>query len=356
MEDILDIGCVSLVCGDKWLEAWENITGLTLPTTPCSRIFVFRNSGVLKAFCEVLIPIELGGIGIRTSVVKGWTAMLVSREAMSSAKMKLDVSGRSCTMTLKENAISVPLRLTDSGHLVIPMFPGRKRQGEAVLATSELSKVTWSNTKEAENVVNKLHLQFGHAHPKVLEKMNGRAYPDAENEVVKDVVAKFRWEVCEAFQKPPAAPIVTLPPAAKFNDRVAMDLVKIASSWVLHMICVFTKLNIAAVVADKTSKCIQRCFIMSWIAHYGVPREIRTDLGPEFDSHSMRSLCERLGIEVTTAPGEAHWTMGVIERQHKTLCIGVSKHMAEGLSLDEALALTTTAMRSHELKGGYSPF
>ena len=30
--------------------------------------------------------------------------------------------------------------------------------------------------------------------------------------------------------------------------------------------------------------------------------------------------------------------------------------MAEGLSLDEALALTTTAMRSHDLKGGYSPF
>ena len=41
-----------------------------------------------------------------------------------------------------------------------------------------------------------------------------------------------------------------------------MDLVKIASSWVLHMICVFTKLNVAAVVADKTFKCIQRCFIM----------------------------------------------------------------------------------------------
>ena len=30
--------------------------------------------------------------------------------------------------------------------------------------------------------------------------------------------------------------------------------------------------------------------------------------------------------------------------------------MVEGLSLDKALALTTTAMRSHELKGGYSPF
>ena len=78
-------------------------------------------------------------------------------------------------MKLKENTISVPLRLTDSGHLVIRMVPGCKRQGEAVLATSELSKVTWSNTKEAEKVVNKLHLQFGHAHPKVFEKMIGRA-------------------------------------------------------------------------------------------------------------------------------------------------------------------------------------
>ena len=63
---------------------------------------------------------------------------------------------------------------------------------------------------------------------------------------------------------------------------------------------------------------------------------------PEFDSHFMRTLCERLGIEVATAPGEAHWTMGVIERQHETLRIGLSKHMAEGISLEESLALTTT--------------
>ena len=64
--------------------------------------------------------------------------------------------------------------------------------------------------------------------------MIGRAYPDAENEVVKDLVAKFQCEVCKAFEKPSAAPTVTLPPAAKFNDGVAMDLVKIASFWVLH--------------------------------------------------------------------------------------------------------------------------
>ena len=112
MEGILDIGCVSSVCGDKWLEAMENITGFTLRTTPSSRSFVFGTSGVLKAFCEVLIPVQLGGIGIKihTSVVKGWTPMLVSREAMSSAKMKLDVSGRNCTMTLTEKTISVLLR------------------------------------------------------------------------------------------------------------------------------------------------------------------------------------------------------------------------------------------------------
>ena len=65
MEGILDIGCVSSVCGDKWLEAWENITGLTLPTTPSSRSFVFGNSGVLKAFCEVLIPVDLGVMSIK---------------------------------------------------------------------------------------------------------------------------------------------------------------------------------------------------------------------------------------------------------------------------------------------------
>ena len=117
--------------------------------------------------------------------------------------------------------------------------------------------MSWSNTKEAKKVMNKLHLQFGHAHPKVLEKIIGRAYLAAENKVGNDVIAKFRCEVCEAFEKPPDAPIGSLPPAANFNDRVAMDLVNIASSLVLHMTCVFTKLNVAAVVADKTSKFIQ---------------------------------------------------------------------------------------------------
>ena len=87
--------------------------------------------------------------------------------------------------------------------------------------------------------------------------MIGRAVPGAENKVVKDVVAEFRCKVCEAFEKPPAALIVILPPVGNFNDRVAMDSVKIASSWVVHMICVFSNLNVAAVVADKTSKCIQ---------------------------------------------------------------------------------------------------
>ena len=85
--------------------------------------------------------------------------------------------------------------------------------------------------------------------------------------MVKNLISNFGCEFCEAFEKPSAALFVTLPPAAEFIDRVAMDFVKIASSWVLHMICVLTKLKLAAVVAEKTSKCIQQCFIMSWIAH-----------------------------------------------------------------------------------------
>ena len=71
-------------------------------------------------------------------------------------------------------------------------------------------------------MVSKLHLQFRHAHPKVLEKMIGRAYPEAETEVVNEEISKVRCEVCDDFQKQSAAPIVTLPPVARFNNRVTI--------------------------------------------------------------------------------------------------------------------------------------
>ena len=57
---------------------------------------------------------------------------------------------------------------------------------------------------------------------------------------------------CKLYGKTPARPVVSMPMATRFNEKVAMDLKSWKGKYILHMIDMFTRLSISVFINRKT--------------------------------------------------------------------------------------------------------
>ena len=113
---------------------------------------------------------------------------------------------------------SIELDTISPGHYYIPLK-------ECEINIENVHLVTELKTlQEKENVLKKLHRQFGHPSAQSLKAVlrNAEAI-DKECVKIIDHINKT-CEVCLRFKKTPSKPVVSLPLATQFNEVVAMDL------------------------------------------------------------------------------------------------------------------------------------
>jgi transposase InsO family protein len=119
----------------------------------------------------------------------------------------------------------------------------------------------------------------------------------------------------------------------------------------------FTKWADAIPLPNKEAVTVANALVSKIFVHVGVPLQILSDQGKEFDNNLMTSLCNKLGIDkVRTSPYHAA-TNGCIERMHRSingmLAKCVDQNQRNWASL---LPIVMAAYRSaiHE-STGYSP-
>ena len=120
----LDTCCTSNIAGPQWLDMYleslniEDRAKVEGPL-PSSKIFKFGNSEKLKSTGKYTIPVVIAGKkgSLTLDLIASDIALLMSKDAMKKAKMKLDVETDTCVVFGKK----IDLMTTSSGHYCLPL-------------------------------------------------------------------------------------------------------------------------------------------------------------------------------------------------------------------------------------------
>lgn len=146
-------------------------------------------------------------------------------------------------------------------------------------------------------------------------------------------------------------------------DRLQMDIlgpfpISFAGNKYLLVICdCFSKWVEAFPLKNFKAKTIAEVFVNQVISRFGVPLELHTDQGRNFDSRLFQELSCLLRIKKTRTSPFHPQSNGLVERQHQTLTNYLAKFVSENQrDWDRWIGMSLLAYRSskHETSG-FSP-
>ena len=105
---------------------------------------------------------------------------------------------------------------------------------------------------------------------------------------------------------------------------------------------------------DQEASTVADVLVQGFISRFGVPSQIHSDQGAQFESHLFKSLCELLGIEKTRTTPYHPQSDGLVERFNRTIEDMLSKVVDENhKNWDDCLPIVMMAYCSsiHESPG-----
>ena len=105
---------------------------------------------------------------------------------------------------------------------------------------------------------------------------------------------------------------------------------------------------------DQEASTVADVLVQGFISRFGIPSQIHSDQGPQFESHLFKSLCGLLGVEKTRTTPYHPQSDGMVERFNRTLEDMLSKVVnCHHRNWDDCLPLAMMAYRSsvHETTG-----
>ena len=118
-------------------------------------------------------------------------------------------------------------------------------------------------------------------------------------------------------------------------ERVAMDICgpfprsRKGNKYILVIADYFTKFVEAYPLGNMEASTVADFFVKEFVFRYGVPRQIHTDQGTNFNSALFKELCLLLRIQKTRTTGFHPQSDGLVERFNRTLLNMVSMFVSE---------------------------
>lgn len=361
---VLDSACSSTVCGENWLQNYisslNQIDKERIKQTVGTRTFKFGGGERLRSKGEFKLPAVIAGkeVFIRTDVVDSDIPLLLSRRAMKTAGVKMDLESDTAMIFGKD----VALNLTTSGHYCIPIDRAEKILAEEVFSV----KLGEMKSQERYNTLLKLHRQFAHPPLKKLKAlMQDAGQWEEDFQGMLEDIGKT-CNLCKRYMKTPPRPAVGLPMASRFNEKVAMDLKQLNGQWILHIIDMWSRYTVSIFITRKRSSDVINALMQGWIAVFGVMEAILTDNGGEFSSDEMREVMSILNVRVITTAAESPFQNGLCERVHAVTDTMLLKLKEENGKMDKQTLLCWANMArnslsmwngfsSHQLVFGHNP-
>lgn len=361
----LDTCCTTSVAGENWLRIYleslpPHSQKLVQGPLPGGKMFKFGNEGVLKSIARYTIPAEIGenSVMIDLEVIESDIPLLLSKPAMKRAKMKIDLEDDSAIILGKK----VALDTTSAGHYVIPLLTRndkRELNDDQVFEVEEVLAIDLlnSSSEEKKKALEKLHKQFGHR-PKdsfVSLLKSAETWSPEMSHLVDEIIDNC--EGCIKRKRNPDRPVVSMPMASEFNEKVAIDLSFYKGQIILHMIDMWSRLTVSAQIDRKRPSEVVEQIMKKWIAYFGTMGAILNDNGGEFTSEEMREVKSVLNVVDITTGAESPWQNGLCEKNH-ALIDNILERLDDDypeLDLDAKLAWAGMAKNSLQMVYGFSP-
>lgn len=110
-------------------------------------------------------------------------------------------------------------------------------------------------------------------------------------------------------------------------ERVALDIMgplplsDKGNRYLLVIEDYFTKWTEAVPLPDQEAITVANALIESVITKFGVPRELHSDQGSNFESNVFKEMCKLLGIQKTRTSPYRPQSDGMVERANQTIKI-----------------------------------
>ena len=132
---------------------------------------------------------------------------------------------------------------------------------------------------------------------------------------------------CAKCKKPPKRPKAELNQYVVGSpmERVAIDLLKLpetlkGNKYCLVTSCYFTKWVAAFPIPDKEAETVATTLFERYFSYLGMPQELHSDQGKEFEARLFQELCELLDVTKTRTTANNPKSDGLVERFNRTLC------------------------------------
>lgn len=169
---------------------------------------------------------------------------------------------------------------------------------------------------EVRRAVRRTHLDLGHPSRQTfldMMKLGGASV------AAQSYAKTWQCPTCVASSPPHKhAQLTTTVRPFGFNTLVVMDLKYLkdaadVNAVALSIVCAGTSWHSAVFFKNRTPKHVAKKFLTTWVAHYGVPDEVVTDQGGEFQSY-FNEVMYQLGIDTRVVGSAAPWQRGIAER------------------------------------------
>ena len=320
-----------------------------------NKLFKFGNNGMLRSLGRYSVPAMVAGKSwvIDFDIIDSDIPLLMSKGDMKKMKMKIDLEKDTASVW----GISVDLKTTNSGHYLLPLLGEAEEVNIAWVLAIDLKSIS---EKEKLKHMKKLHRQFGHT-PKekfVTFMKDANVWDESLGKHLDTVINECKG--CLILKRRPDKPIVSLPMASTFNEKVAIDLKEVRDGnnkvYILHMVDMWSRLTQSVIIARKEPREVIDKFMIKWVGVFGIPGAVLNDNGGEFTAEEIREFKSILDITDLTTGAESPWQNGLCEKNHQVVDTMWTRLKEDypGVSDEVLLGWANMAKNSMAMVYGYS--